>query len=286
MIVNEELLFSLNIPKRLGDIGFDLNEAYTSLQLSQVAYLSIEKQRKKLKKYGFKCVKSFSKENTYAFICKKKGTLFIVFRGTDFSDPRDIADNLNVKKVKDGNGKVHAGYKEHLDRVYKDIINAISGTKFKNIIVTGHSMGGGVGQIVNHRLSGTKGYYFGGTRSVNSLIYKNQKSFVYHIQNEFDIVPNLPPRLFGFRLLGGTYILKYGKLYPRPQRMSEMCYVIFYTFAFLGMFVFAKIFGVKEKLKNLILINHKVADYHKNFEAYLVEETFNILRYEKKIKKN
>ena len=79
MLINESLLFSLNIPKRLGDISFDLNEAYTCLQLSQVAYLSIEKQRKKLKKYDFKCIKSFSKENTYAFICKKKKRCMLYF---------------------------------------------------------------------------------------------------------------------------------------------------------------------------------------------------------------
>jgi len=285
MLINESLLFSLNIPKRLGDIGFDLHECYVALQLSQVAYLTIEKQRKKLKKYGFNCFHSFVKENTCVFICKKKGTLYIVIRGTDFSDRRDIVDNLNIKKVKDGSGKVHAGYKEHLDRVWKDVLKAIAGIKFKNIIVTGHSMGGGVGQIINHRLPGTKGYYFGSTRSVNSYIFKNQKSFVYHVQNEYDLVPHTPPRLFGYRLSGETFILKYGKLRARPQYLSELFYTIFYMFLFLGMFIFAKLFGVKEKLKDLVLVNHKIADYHRNLEAYIVEETFNMLRYEKNLKK-
>jgi hypothetical protein len=285
MQINEELLFSLNIPAHLGDIGFDLHECYTSLQLCQVAYLTVEKQREKLKKYGFKCFKSFVKENTCAFICKKQGTLFIVFRGTDFSDPRDISDNLNIRKVNDGKGKVHAGYKEHLDRVWRDILKAISANKFRNIIVTGHSMGGGVGQIINHRLPGTKGYYFGSTRSVNSRIFKNQKSFIYHIQNSYDLVPNTPPRIFGYRLLGEAFILEYGKLYSRPKRLGEIFYTLFYMFAFIGMFTFTKMFGVNERIKDIILTHHKIADYHKNFEAYVVEETFNMLRYEKKLKK-
>jgi len=284
--VNEKLLFSLKIHKQLAEIGFNPYEAYTCLQLSQVSYLHIDKQRKKLKKYNFSYFRSFTKENTYAFICKKNDIVYITFRGTDFSNKNDILDDLDIKKVKEGVGHVHKGYKRHLDRVWKDILLELSKINFSRIVITGHSMGGAVGQIANYRLPGSKGYFFGSSRSVDSKIYKDQKSFIYHIQNEYDLVSTLPPKLLGFRLLGERYILKYGKLYPRTQSLFEIFYTIMYMIFFLTIYGVTKIFGVKDKIKNLLWKNHEIADYHTNLEAYIVEETFNILRYEKKIKKN
>lgn len=283
--IDEKFLFSLNVPKHFGETGFNMYEAYICLQLSQASYLPIEKQRKILKKYKFTNFKSFAKDTTYAFICKKKGTLFIVIRGTDFANEKDILDNLKIEKVKEGSGKVHGGYKKHLDKVWNDIIAAIAKSTFDNIIVTGHSMGAACGQIVNYRLPGTKGYYFGSARSVNSKIYKTQKSFVYHIQNKYDLVPNLPPRLFGFRLIGQKYELRYGSLKPASQKLCSMLYVIFYSILFLGITAVAKLFEFKEKMKNLLLINHRASGYHKNLEAYIVNETFLLLHQQNKIKK-
>jgi hypothetical protein len=283
-IIDEKFLFSLNVPKHFGETGFNMYEAYLCLQLSQLSYLPIDKQRKHLKKRKFTCFKSFAKDTTYAFMCKKNGTLYIVIRGTDFSSEADIFDNLKIEKVKEGSGKVHIGYKKHLDKVWREIVAAIAKMKFENIIVTGHSMGAGCGQIVNYRLPGTKGYYFGSPRSVDSTIYKNQKSFVYHIQNKYDLVSSLPPRLFGFRLIGQKYDLKYGSLKPASQKLFNMLYVIFYSILFLGIWGCAKLFGVKDKMKNLLLLNHRASGYHKNLEAYIVRETTMLLRYKKKIK--
>ena len=283
--VSEELLFSLNIPKKLGLDNFNLHEAYVCLQLCQLSYLTIDTQRKILKKYKFNKFKTFSVLNTYAFICIKNKTLFITFKGSDFTDPSDIVDNLKIEKVKEGKGKVHLGYKEHIDRIWLDLLKEISKIKFDNIIITGHSMGGAVGQIANYRLPGTKGYYFGSARSVNSTIYKNQKSFVYHIQNEYDLITNFPPKLFfGFRLIGTRFVLKYGKLYLRPQSLFEIFYGIFYMLAFLFLLGISKIFGIKNKMKDLLLKNHEIIYYHRNLEAYIVEESFSILRNEKKTK--
>jgi len=99
-IVDEELLFSLNIPKLLGEIGFNICEAHLCLQLSQVSYLSVDKQRKIMKKYKFKRFKSFSKLNTHAYMCSKNDTLFIIFRGSDLSNKNDIIDNRQSKNRK------------------------------------------------------------------------------------------------------------------------------------------------------------------------------------------
>jgi hypothetical protein len=248
--------------------NFDLHEAYNCLKLCEISYYSMDVQIKDLKKLKFKKFKSFQKENTYAFSCKKDGILYLVFRGSD--NAQDILDDLDVKKVREGNGKVHAGYKRHLDRVWKDVKNYLSKQKYKKLVVTGHSMGGAVGQIVNYRLPKTVGYYFGSARSVNSKIYYDQKSYVYQIQDKYDLVTNLPPKfIFDFRLTGTKFVLEYGKLYNKNQSLFDVLYTIFYMIAFLIIKLFSLFFNFSNFMSDLLVINHKIADYRRNLEAYI-----------------
>jgi hypothetical protein len=249
---------------------FDIYEAYTCLQLCQISYLLLDTQKKNLKKLKFKKFKEFQKENSYAFSCVKDGILYLVFRGSDFSKIGDISDDLDIKKTKEGIGEVHAGYKKHLDRIWKDIRNYISKQKYKKIIITGHSMGAACGQIINYRLSNTVGYYFGSARSVDSKIYRDKNYCVFHIQNEYDLVTNFPPKfIFDFRLIGTKFVLKYGELYERQQTSKEIFYTVFYMFLFLIVKLISIIFGLNNKMSNLLLKNHKIADYHKNLRAYI-----------------
>lgn len=254
--------------------------------LSQISYMPIDKQQKILRKNKFKKFKAFSNENAYAFSCIKDGILYVVFMGTNFDNIEDIKDNLDVAKVKFGRGKVHAGYKRHLDKIWKQLVNHISVSMYEKIIVTGHSMGAAVGQIMNARIAGTMGYYFGSPHVVDKKTCKYNKSFVYNIQNEYDLVTNLPPKLFfGFRSLGTKFILKYGKLSIRNRTLTEYFYTVFYMIAFLLLLLFSKIFGVKDGLKNILVKNHELIDYHRNLEACLVEEMFTMFRNKNKIKK-
>lgn len=285
--ISNNSLFSFSVPKKFGDKGFNLYEAYTCLQLCQLSYLSVTKQKTTLKQNKFIKFKGFSSENTYAFASVKDKTMYIVFRGSDLSDFDDIFDNLDIEKTEEGIGKVHAGYKKHLDRIWKNICLYISKNKCEKIIITGHSMGGAVGQIASYRLPGTVGYFFGSARSVDNKIYKSQKSHIYQIQNKYDVVTNFPPKfLFGFRLMGEKYVLKYGELYFRQQKLSEVFYSIGYMMLFLMVKLLSKIFRFNDKMCNILVKNHIVSSYHKNFEAYAVEEIFSMLGHEKMLKTN
>lgn len=170
-------------------------------------------------------VETFSVKGTQAFICTRKvkqspdapekTMAFLVFRGTEPTDFRDIKTDVKAKltdvQVDDMSIKMHSGYIEAFNLVHQDIKETLSKVPHNQLFITGHSLGGALAIVATRLLaSDITGacYTFGappvGTENVSNKL----KTPVYEIINETDIVPRLPDPFIVALLLGLLWVIR------------------------------------------------------------------------------
>ena len=170
-----------------------------------------------LSEAGFTFLRAFSEQGTQAFICTKKLPLkiggdktvaFLVFRGTEPKDFRDIKADINVslvtEKINGDEIALHSGYLEALRMVDGKINASLEDLSPDQLFVTGHSLGGALAILYTriHATSTNGACYTYGAPPVGAVeVQYKLKTPVYEIINEFDIVPNLPHPMVG-KILG------------------------------------------------------------------------------------
>jgi Lipase (class 3) len=141
--------------------------------------------------------------------------LFIGFRGTQFLF--DWETNLRSRLVAlnyddherfpcgISSGGFHSGFAEEAMRVslkISDEIGKFKGDEFDQIFLTGHSLGGAVAAIATHfigREHKTSICNFGAPRYCDISAYNiRRKSLPVQIRRPGDMVPTVPPKIFGF----------------------------------------------------------------------------------------
>lgn len=148
----------------------------------------------------------------YTGILKSTKTIYIVFRGSS-SKLNWMADfevtKRNYETYPQCDCQVHNGFytavKNLKEHVIKSVIEIKEKTGYSNVIVTGHSLGAAVAQLIGMELSAVdiknQVYNFGQPR-VGDKKYAN---FVNVISEELvrfthdkDMVPHVPPREMGY----------------------------------------------------------------------------------------
>lgn len=162
-----------------------------------------------LRHADFELVETFSERGTQAFICtrkvktsfgnKDKTIAFLIFRGTEPTDFRDIKTDIKAKlidvKVGGMSIQMHSGYVEAFDLVRQDIATALGNLPHDQLFITGHSLGGALAIVATRLLASdvTGACYTFGAPPVGAVeVSNNLKTPVYEIVNEIDIVPRLP----------------------------------------------------------------------------------------------
>ena len=245
---------------------FDPNYALICANLSKQAYSTPEDQKTFLAKYGFTEITSFVQDASEAFACCYGGDLYIAIAGTNFTSIKDIMNDIDIGWKREGVGEVHDGYQDHLNLIWSNIKTHINNTPNKQVIITGHSLGGGVGQIVNYRLPASMGYFFGSTRAVDADIQQYNKSLVYQIIHRYDIVPQLPLAIMGYRLLGNVFVIENDTVTVKLPSWHDTLYSIVSTLLYYGMMVYTKSFTNKSKLDNRVLSSHTIVSYISDLE--------------------
>ncbi len=157
---------------------------------------------------GFEFVAAFSKEGTQGFICTRdtplgsgtqKKIAFLVFRGTEPSEFADIKADLRARLRAITLGQetleIHSGFLEAFQLVQEDIESTLKATKYDQLILTGHSLGGALAMVATRILASdcTGACYTFGAPPIGPIELQNTlKTPVYEIVNEVDIVPRLP----------------------------------------------------------------------------------------------
>lgn len=158
---------------------------------------------------GFALADIFSYEGTQAFLCtrdvinrdnaNKKKVAYLVFRGTEPKDFRDIKADMKarLKKVKVGNEALafHTGFYNAYALIEDNLKKALTELKYDQLFITGHSLSGALAMMATRLLPfEIKGacYTYGAPPIGTIEIQNGLKTPVYEIVNETDIVPLLP----------------------------------------------------------------------------------------------
>lgn len=161
------------------------------------------------------------RRNCVITIAKLPNVIFVSFRGTTLSFS-DFKADLDARKVKYRYGystrvRLHQGFFEAVTECIEEIndrVTAMTRDAYLPVYVTGHSLGGAMAAIYhamvndeNLRQLGRLGvapihseiacYTFGMPRygDVEAKVMLPQP---YHIYNELDAIPTLPPKFLGF----------------------------------------------------------------------------------------
>ena len=191
-------------------------------KLSMHAYQSEDGFRKQMER-SWLDIKFFDFGGTQAYALNSKKNYILVFRGTEPTSWSDIKADMKFRKVSSVStsgikeGRVHRGFKAALDLVWDDIKEHMTecGTYNKNIIITGHSLGGALATLVAGRLDNADVvlYTFGAPRVGNAAWNKNQKFLHYRFRNNNDIVTRVPPRWIGYQHNGKLMYFDYKEMY-------------------------------------------------------------------------
>jgi hypothetical protein len=167
---------------------------------------------------------------TAGFVAEGDEILVVVFRGTE--NTLDWWTNLNTSFVAlQGGTRVHTGFFQAYwpirDTIFEFVIAALKKKK-RPVYITGHSLGGALAlmataELANHEDAAVRDsiaacYTFGCPRAGDSSFDQYVKAPLYRITNGVDLVPAVPPAIFGYRHVGDTRY--FGKLGASPSRRS------------------------------------------------------------------
>jgi len=157
--------------------------------------------------------------NTVVVLDNKRDTTIVIFKGTDPLSWSQWAADLNMCRVTAsdfcGNCLVHKGFLDLYNSIRDDVFRAFydsysnlpqveSGRK---IIVSGHSLGAAISTLFTFYLTQTHGlkvtqFSFGspriGNKDFSEAYAKLAGAETYRVVHNKDIVPHLPPVLFGY----------------------------------------------------------------------------------------
>lgn len=167
---------------------------------------------------------------TAGYVAEGDEILVVVFRGTE--DTLDWWTNLNTGFVTlQGGTRVHTGFFQAYwpirDTIFEFLIAALREKK-RPVYIAGHSLGGALALMATAELSNHEDadvrdciaacYTFGCPRAGDASFDLYVKAPLYRITSGVDLVPAVPPAIFGYRHVGDTRY--FGKAGVSPSRRS------------------------------------------------------------------
>lgn len=190
---------------------------------SEHAYLNEQEGKQAFKDLGFDS-EFIDHNGSQAYFLKNKDDMIFVCRGTEPTEFKDIAADLNALPTQSstGQGWVHKGFKKSADNVFPALEPMINkyGKKL-SIYVTGHSLGAAMATLVAYRIQRTESmpnveglFTYGSPRVGLSKYIKaiNASGIIhYRFVNNNDAVTKVPPFPY-WHFDDLTYINHYGKV--------------------------------------------------------------------------
>jgi hypothetical protein len=201
--------------------SYNITQLITSVLLSGAAYC--DDYSKPLD--NLNVLDTFHDEYTdvRGFAAMMDDTYYIALRGS--SSAQNWIDDFEIRLV-DYNGcagcSVHHGFYKSALAIKSQVMNSIETHSPKNIIVTGHSYGAAVAQILALEINKNAFVYnFGQPRTGNSEFANHVNRMLpnyWRVTHDRDIVPHLPPKI--------GYIHSCGELFENSDGELSECSAI------------------------------------------------------------
>ncbi|MCK5541685.1 MAG: lipase family protein [Desulfobacterales bacterium] len=185
-------------------------EVKQSVTLSHLAYFMPEVISENLSGAGYKNFEWINNEgtDTQVILCTHKNNIFIVFRGTEFTNSNDWYTNLDCDfKPISPWGYCHKGFYMDVFSVYPSINKYIKQhSTIQKIHIGGHSQGAGDASILAMLFAKDRDFdslaLVGCPRTTDhdaaESFGKACGSKIYRIVNNNDLVTRIPPRFMGY----------------------------------------------------------------------------------------
>jgi pimeloyl-ACP methyl ester carboxylesterase len=217
-----------NYPFPHNAVTFNLVNAWWLIEAATLVYAEEDFVRDRFLKANLKEVRYFSGEKTQCFVARNADFIIVAFRGTELrqcegcSDFRnvvaDIKADVDIRLVDSGRkGKVHKGFNDGLDEVWKELYSYLKGIhrEGRTVWMTGHSLGAALATLAAYRYGRVQGLYtFGSPRVGDKEFKKDFKVRAYRIENNNDIVCKVPPPGLYCHVGELRYIDSNGSIHP------------------------------------------------------------------------
>ena len=198
-----------------------IEHCHKMAQMASIAYLNAKEAKPKFDKLGYKNHRFISDAGAQVHIVWNKKEFALCFRGTEPSQFSDIKADLNAlpDRANNGQGFVHNGFQEEVNKVWDEIGKHIHHADGKQLFITGHSLGGAMSTIAASRLGDqvTCLYTYGSPRAGTRKFVKSIACPHYRHVNNNDIVPKVPFAFLGYRHHG---TLRYINFYGNVRKMT------------------------------------------------------------------
>jgi len=184
--------------------------------LASLAYNSpTKKVNDELIALGYEEIRFIDIDGAQVYLVSNKDHTTIAFRGTEVTQFSDVVADLKAWKTKSKvSGKVHDGFYDEVEKVWKSIIFELSTMhKGKSLSICGHSLGAAMATICAARLSkaGYKLvlYTYGSPRVGNRTFAKSIGCCHHRWVNNNDAVTKVPMAIMFFKHHGKLHYLNH-----------------------------------------------------------------------------
>jgi len=194
-------------------------QAHLFATLSNFAYLDPFESKPKFDELGFRS-EFFNCNGSQAYLLTNDEDAIVVCRGTQPTDWRDIAADLEANPVPSSTGKglVHYGFKHSVDNIWPTLEPMLKELgKKRTIWCTGHSLGAAMATIVAYKLQRDENlpsaqalFTYGSPRvGTHEYIEGITNTGVLHFRfvNNTDMVPRVP--VWPYKHFGGMYYMNH-----------------------------------------------------------------------------
>lgn len=185
----------------LSHAGFSWRTALDAALCSHLAYDSAATVERTAEEWEFDTCRPIAANDTECFVASSADAVVVAFRGTQ--EAADWLFNINVTTIETDYGYVHRGFYNAFHSVKQQLETALADVDAadKNILLTGHSLGGAAATIAaaewyyRYPISGV--YTFGqpavGFSFLRSWFEVRYPTSFHRFVNEDDAVPKAPP---------------------------------------------------------------------------------------------
>lgn len=179
-----------------------------SLYFSNVAYFSQSFIHNSLFKLGAIKLSIYDKGNAHGYLAEFENFVVVSFRGNGIDKIREFKDDMLYWKSEYSGIRCHNGFVSLLTLVENDILADLNQIKDKQILFTGHSLGGALLSLFSLKYSPALLVTFGSPRVTNKSAKSRYSDISYYrVTIDNDVIPHLPFAVLGYSHFGKSISL-------------------------------------------------------------------------------